>query len=90
MSKSMGLSLDFGRWAYPRRLVDVSDDGIVSVDGDVLDGDLLLACAAMAVSPLPCSWRIGCSSGLFSSVRSAGLTDDLILNAKGEFPSLRM
>ena len=49
MSKSMGLSLDFGRWAYPRRVVDVSDDGIVRVDGDVLDGDLLLSRAAVAV-----------------------------------------
>ena len=28
MSKSMGLSLDFGRWASPRRLVDVAYDGM--------------------------------------------------------------
>jgi hypothetical protein len=51
MSKSMGLSLDFGRWGYPRRLVDVADNGIVRVDGDVLDGDLLLSRAAMAIEP---------------------------------------
>src|SRR5262249_60095285 len=51
MSKSMGLSLDFGRWGYPGRLVDVSDDGVVGVDGDVLDGDLLLTRPAMAVEP---------------------------------------
>src|SRR5215470_17665148 len=47
MSKSMGLSLDFGRRGHPRCLVDVSNDGIVGVDRDVLDGDLLLSGAAM-------------------------------------------
>src|SRR5215470_4815656 len=47
MSKSMGLSLNFGRGPSPQRLVDVSDDGIVRVDGNVLDGDLLLPCAAV-------------------------------------------
>jgi hypothetical protein len=49
MSKSMGLSLDFGRRASPRRLVDVADDGIVRVDGNVLDGDRLLSCTAMPI-----------------------------------------
>src|SRR6476659_799243 len=52
MSKSMGLSLDFRGWGYPRRLVDVSDDGIIRVDGDMLHGDLLLSGAAVAIEPL--------------------------------------
>ena len=49
MFKSMGLSLDFGRWGTPRCPVDVANDGIVRVDGDVLDGDLLLSGTTVAV-----------------------------------------
>src|SRR5262245_18601063 len=50
-SKWCGMSLDLGGCGYPRRLVDFSDDGVVGVDGDVLDGDLLLTRPAMAVEP---------------------------------------
>ena len=51
MSKSMGLSLDFGLCPSPRRLVDVAYDGVVGIDGDVLDGDLLLSRSAVAIEP---------------------------------------
>jgi len=38
----------------PGALVDVSDNGIVRVDGDVLDRDLLLPCSSM-----PCPVLLG-------------------------------
>src|SRR5215468_4499738 len=38
MSKSMGLSLDFGRWPSPGAWLTSPTMAIVRVDGDVLDG----------------------------------------------------
>ena len=51
MGNCMGLILDFDRWPSPRRLVDVANDGVVRIDRDVLDGDLLLSGSAMTVKP---------------------------------------
>jgi hypothetical protein len=52
MSKSMGLSFDFGRRTSPRRLVDVANNGIVCVDRDVFHRDRLLSCSAVAIEAL--------------------------------------
>ena len=39
MGNCMGLILLFSLRPSPRHLIDVSDDGIVRIDGDVLDRD---------------------------------------------------
>ncbi|WFU42597.1 hypothetical protein QA640_09100 [Bradyrhizobium sp. CB82] len=52
MSKSMGLILDFGLRPSPRGLVDIANDGIVCVDGDVLHEDRLLSGATVAIKAL--------------------------------------
>jgi len=49
MSKSMGLSFDFDRRTSPGCLIDVANDGVVCVDGDMLHSDRLLPCSAVLI-----------------------------------------
>jgi hypothetical protein len=51
MVKSMGLIPSFRLRPSPGAGIDISNDGIVRIDGDVLDRDLLLSGSAVAVEP---------------------------------------